>query len=60
MKNKILTMAIVKLRWMYFHVNPMYVKFYADSERTQVHFQHKRTGRIYSNYRWVDSKSTCV
>jgi len=51
---KFIVMAIIKLRWIYFHINPMYVKFYVDSSRSEAHFQHRLTGQLHSNFKWVD------
>jgi hypothetical protein len=53
--RKIIIMTIVKIRWVYFHINPMYMKFYMTS--TEPHFQHRRTGEIFSNYTWVEEES---
>ena len=51
MKKQII-MIIVKLRWIYFHLSPMYVKFYMTPE--EAHFQHRKDGSIHSNITWVD------
>ena len=52
--KKFLIMTLINLRWAYFHINPMYVKFYVDSERKETHFQHRKTGQLHSNFVWVD------
>lgn len=52
--KKILIMTLVKIRWVYFHLNPNYMKFYMDASRTEAHFQHRKTGQLYSNYEWTD------
>jgi hypothetical protein len=60
--RKFLIMSIVKLRWLYFHINPMYIKFYMDIDHNEAHFQHKKTGQLYfvdtisSNFIWVDNQ----
>ena len=51
---KFIITIIVKLRWLYFHLNPAYVKFYIDAERTEAHFQHRKDGSLHSNFKWVD------
>lgn len=51
---KFLIMAMVHIRWAYFHVNPMYVKFYMDSEHTESHFQHRTRGSLHSNMYWQE------
>jgi hypothetical protein len=50
--KKLLVMTLVNLRWVYFHINPNYIKF--SIEGTEFHFQHKKTGHIYCNYTWND------
>lgn len=45
----ILVTILVKLRWIYFHVNPSYKKFYMDSSHTEAHFFHAKTNSIHSN-----------
>ncbi len=50
--KKAIIMFLVKLRWAYFHIHPHYFKFTVNSEP---HFQNVKTGRIHSNYVWVDS-----
>lgn len=52
--KKLLIMTIVNIRWFYFHISPMYVKFYMDSERTEAHFQHIKTGQLHCNYSWSE------
>jgi hypothetical protein len=44
--------VFIKLRWWYFHINPIYTKFYIDSERAEAHFLHRRTGQVHSNFKW--------
>lgn len=50
--RKFIIMTLVKLRWIYFHIHPSYVKFYVDSACTEAHFQNIKTGVIHSNYTW--------
>ena len=50
--KKSIIMLLVKLRWLYFHLNPMYVKFYVAND--EAHFQHRKAGSIHSNLNWVD------
>lgn len=52
--RKISIMTLVWLRWAYFHLHPSYVKFYMTQD--EAHFQHVKTGAIYSNFEWVDSE----
>ena len=52
--SKLIIMFFVKLRWVYFHLNPMYVKFYVTAESDEAHFQHRKTGAIHSNLVWID------
>ena len=42
-----LLMLYIHLRWLYFHINPMYLKFYISKD--EAHFQHKKNGTIHSN-----------
>lgn len=42
--------VLLKLRWWYFHINPLYKKFYMDSAKTEAHFWHVLTNSIHSNY----------
>lgn len=42
----------VKVRWAWFHINPMYIKFYMTND--ECHFQHRTTGVLFSNYVWAD------
>ncbi len=35
---------LLQVRWAYFHVNPMYVKFYIHNEAW---FQHRINKRVY-------------
>lgn len=51
--GKSLIMTLVHLRWAYFHIHPNYTKFYMDAGKTEAHFQHKKTGHIHSNFKWV-------
>jgi len=53
--RKILIMALVRLRWAYFHMHPWYFKFYMDSDGKEAHFQHAKTGQIHSNLVWIDN-----
>jgi len=39
----------IKVRWWYFHISPMYIKFYMSSESDEAHFQHRKTGQLHSN-----------
>lgn len=52
--RKSIIMFFVKIRWLYFHVSPSYVKFYMDSSKTEAHFQHVKIGSIHSNFIWLD------
>jgi hypothetical protein len=47
MKTFIISL-LLKLRWVYFHVHPWYVKIYLTE--TESHFYHKRTNTIHHNY----------
>ena len=47
-------MFFVKLRWVYFHLNPMYLKFTVTAESNEAHFQHRITSTIHSNLVWID------
>lgn len=40
--------AVINIRWWYFHISPRYIKFYMDSECTEAHFQHTKTGQLHS------------
>ena len=40
--------CVLKIRWAYFHVSPMYIKFSMD--KSEFHFQHRVDGSIHSNY----------
>lgn len=40
---------ILKLRWMYFHIHPHYLKFHMGGG--EYHFQNLKTGNIHSQ--WV-------
>lgn len=53
--SKAIVMFLVKLRWMYFHVNPRYIKFYMGGGSDEAHFQHVKTGEIHSNFVWIDT-----
>jgi len=50
---KLYIMAILKIRWAYFHINPNYIKFTMGDE---THFQHRKTGTLHCNYVWDDEK----
>lgn len=45
--------AFIKIRWAYFHVSPMYLKFYMTADEPW--FQHKRNGSIHCNYTIIDT-----
>lgn len=46
--QKLLIKLLLKARWLYFHLNPRYAKFYVTED--EAHFQHTPTGTIHSNY----------
>ena len=52
--KKNLIMFLVKLRWLYFHVNPRYMKFGMGGGSNEYHFQHVKNGSVHSNFVWVD------
>ncbi len=45
--SKFLLHAFINIRWAYFHINPMYIKFYVEVEPW---FQHRTNGSIHCNY----------
>lgn len=49
---KYLLITVLKARWAYFHISPMYIKF--SMSDTESHFQHRSSGVIESNYIWED------
>jgi len=51
--NRFIIMFMVHLRWAYFHISPMYIKFYMTADEPW--FQHKRNGSIHCNYRWENN-----
>ena len=52
--KKALIMTLVKLRWIYFHVSPRYIKFCVSHDDGESYFQHIKTGEIHCNFKWVD------
>ena len=46
--SEVIVKFLIRLRWIYFHLHPFYFKFYMDSEHTEAHFQHIKTGAIHS------------
>ena len=52
MISKMLILAVLKLRWAYFHANPNYIKFSIDS-KSESYFQHK-SGSLHCNLTWDD------
>lgn len=53
MKKNLLRFYI-KLRWLYFHVNPNYIKFGMGGGSNEYHFQNIKKNTIHSNYEVVD------
>ena len=41
-KLKFIVMFLIKIRWVYFHISPMYLKFCMQGDK--YHFQHRRCG----------------
>ena len=50
--RKFFIMTFVRLRWLYFQLHPNYFKFYIATD--EPHFQHKKTGVLYCNFKWVN------
>ncbi len=47
MMSKFLLHVFINIRWTYFHINPMYIKFYVEVEPW---FQHRTNGSIHCGY----------
>lgn len=45
--------VLLRIRWIYFHLNPLYVKF--SMEGTECHFWHRLTNTIHSDLRLVEN-----
>lgn len=39
--------VFLRIRWIYFHIHPNYIKFYMDEK--EAHFQNTKTGEVHSN-----------
>ncbi len=48
-------MALLKIRWFYFHISPSYVKFYGALGE-EYYFQNIKTGEIVCDFKWVDDE----
>lgn len=46
--QKLMIKLLLKVRWLYFHVNPFYKKFYMSAD--EAHFWNSRTNTIHSNF----------
>jgi len=55
--EKAILTILIKVRWMYFHVSPMYVKFYFDSTDEHGMFQHRKHGTLHANYLWASDEA---
>ena len=47
-------MFFVKLRWLYFHISPRYVKFGMGGGSNEYHFQNMKKNTIHSNFVWIE------
>lgn len=43
--------AMLRIRWVYFHINPMYSPFYIDSTEGEKYFYHQTSNSIVYDMR---------
>ena len=52
--TKAIVKLLIKLRWIYFHINPRYIKFCVTHESREYYFYNTKYNSIHYQYVWVD------